>query len=112
MFRGTDRDFRCIFAAASGSAEHPPLRRQAEKDLADGLEVDRPALALLGSGVDVAQAALKRVLIEHRSRSGRTVDGGDDVARLMDRPGRREAQPDMLLVTELPATFGLFPHLG
>jgi hypothetical protein len=70
--------------------EHPALRRQAQEDLADGLEVDRPALALLGPGVDVAQPALERVLVEDRIRAGGTVDGGDDVVRLMDRPGRRK----------------------
>jgi len=65
------------------------LWRQAEKDLADGFEMDWPALALLGTGMNVAQSALERVFVEHRGRARRTVDGGDDVAGLMDRPGRR-----------------------
>jgi hypothetical protein len=38
----------------TGSAEHASLRREAEEDLAYGLEMDRAALALLGPGVDVA----------------------------------------------------------
>ena len=93
-------------------SEHPPLGRQAEKDLANGLEMDRPALTLLGAGVDVAQPALERVFIKDRSRAGRTIDGSDDVARLMDRPSRRQAQPDVLFVQELAPTLGLFPHFG
>src|SRR6266403_4501804 len=93
-------------------SEHSTLRRQSEKDLADRLEMDRSALALLGPGVDVAQAALERVLVEDRIRAGGTVDGGDDVAGLVDRPGRGEAQPGVLLGPELPGTLGLRPHLG
>src|SRR5580704_2799532 len=81
-------------------AEHPALRRQAQKHLADSLEMDRPALALLAPGVDVAQPALERVLVEDRIRAGGTVDSGDDVARLVDRPGRRKPQPRMLLIKE------------
>src|SRR6266446_8251979 len=93
-------------------AKHPALRRQAEEDLADGLEMDRAALALLGAGMDVAQAALERVFVKDRIRAGGTVDGRDDLAGLVDRPGRREAQPRMLLGAELAGAFGLFPHLG
>ena len=51
---------------------------------------DRPALALLFPGADVAQPALERVLVEDRIRAGGTADGGDDVVRRMDRPGRRK----------------------
>ena len=66
------------------------MRGQAEEDLADGLEMDRPALALLGSGMDVAHAPFERVRLEDRARPGRVVKGRDDVARLVDRPGRRK----------------------
>src|SRR5438445_5647453 len=93
-------------------SEHSTLRRQSEKDLADRLEMDRPALALLGPGVDVAQTALERVLVEDRIRAGRTIDGGDDVAGLVDRPGRGEAQPSVLLGQKLAGALGLVPHLG
>src|SRR6202023_3850217 len=79
-------------------SEHPSFRRQAQKNLADGFEMDRAALSLLGAGVDVAQAALEWVLVEDRVRAGEVVDRRDDIARLLDRPGRGEAQ--------LPVTFG------
>src|ERR1700730_14409681 len=92
--------------------EHPPLRRQAEEDLADGLEMDWATLALLGTGVDVAQAALERGFVEARMRAGGTIDRGDALAGLVDRPGRGEAQPGVLLGPELPGTLRLLPHLG
>jgi hypothetical protein len=59
--------------------------------------MDGAALALLGPGVDVAQTALERVLVEDRGRAGGAVDRRDDVAGLLDRPGRGEPQPWMLL---------------
>ena len=59
------------------SAEHSPLGRQAQKDLADGFEMDRAALALLGAGMDVAQAVLERVLVEDRGGAGGVVDARD-----------------------------------
>src|SRR5882724_7147411 len=93
-------------------SEHSALRRQSEKDLADRLEMDRAALALLGAGVDVTQAALERVFVEDRGRAGGTIDGRDDFAGLVDRPSRGEAQPGVLLGPELPGTLGLLPHLG
>src|ERR1700693_1391952 len=90
----------CTRVAASGARlpEHPALGRQAEEDLPDGFEMDRAALALLGPGVDVAQAALEWVLVEDRVRAGDVVDRRDDIARLLDGPGRGEAQ--------LPVPFG------
>ena len=45
--------------------------------------MDGAALALLGPRVDVAQAALERVLVEDRGGAGGVVDGRDDVARLL-----------------------------
>ena len=95
-----------------GLPEHPPLRGETEENLAHGLEMDWPALALLGPGVDVAQPPLERVFVENRGRAGRTIDRGDDVPRLVDCPGRGEAQPDVLLVQELALALGLLPHLG
>src|ERR1700730_15239703 len=92
--------------------KHPALRRQAEEDLADGLEMNGATLALLSAGVDVAQAALERVFVEDRIRAGGPIDRGDDLAGLVDRPGRGEAQPGVLLGPELPGTLGLLPHLG
>src|ERR1700736_4168306 len=92
--------------------EHAALRRQAEEDLADGFEMDGPALALLGPGVDVAQAALERVVVEGRGRAGGAVDRGDDVAGLLYRPGRGEPQTGMLFPREVAVLLGLVPHLG
>src|SRR5262249_4342672 len=94
------------------STEHAALRRQAQKDLANGLKMDWPTLALLGPCVDVAQAALERVFVEDRGRAGRTVDSGDDVTRLVDRPGGRQPQPHVLLVQKLALSLGRLPHLG
>src|SRR4051794_16151709 len=70
--------------------EHPSFRWQAHHDLADCLEMDGAALALLRAGVDVAHPALHRVVLENRRRAGRLIDGRDDIARLMDSPSRRE----------------------
>jgi hypothetical protein len=64
-------------------------------------------LALLGPGVDVAQAALERVLVEHRRGAGGVVDARDDVARLLDRPGRGEAQLPMPFGRELAVALGI-----
>src|SRR5262249_1161936 len=94
------------------STEHAALRRQAQEDLTNGLEMDRPTLALLGTRVDVAQATLERVFVEDRGRAGRTVDSGDDVTRLVDRPGGRQAQSHVLLVQKLALSLSRLPHLG
>src|ERR1700758_5528942 len=91
--------------------EHAALRRQAEKDLADGFEMDRAALALLGAGVDVAQAALERVLVKDRGGPSGVVDRRDDVAGLLDRPGRGEPQLPVLVAAEIAFLLGLAPHL-
>src|ERR1700730_7043075 len=99
-------------AVTPALTEHASLRRQAQEDLADGLEMDRAALALLGARVDVTQAALERVFVEDRGRAGGSIDRRDDFAGLVDRPGRGEAQPGVLLGPELPSALGLRPHLG
>src|SRR5579875_2415016 len=91
-------------AAFRRSTEHAPLGRQAEQDLADGLEMDRPALALLRAGIHVAQPPLERVGLEDRGRSGGMIHGRDDVARLVDRPGCGEPKLDVLVGAE----FALF----
>src|SRR5579883_579147 len=89
--------------------EHAPLGRQAEQDLADGLEMDRPALALLRAGIHVAQPPLERVGLEDRGRSGGMIHGRDDVARLVDRPGCGEPQLDVLVGAEFALFLGLPP---
>ena len=47
--------------------------------LPDGLEMLLPALQLLRHGVDVAEAALERVLFEDRGRSRSVVGRVDDL---------------------------------
>src|ERR1700674_1399212 len=98
--------------AALPLPEHAALRREAQEDLADGFEMDGAALALLGPGVDVAQAALEGVLVEDCGRAGGAVDRGDDVAGLLDRPSRGEPQPGVLVAGEVAVLLGLVPHLG
>src|SRR5882724_10587413 len=49
------------------------------------------ALQLLRYRVDVAEAALDRVLLEDRRRSGGVVGGVDDLQRLVDGEGRSES---------------------
>src|SRR5438477_9271115 len=92
-------------------AEHPSLGRQAEEDLADGFEMHRAALALLGPGVNVAQAAFERVLVEDRVRAGDVIDRRDDIARLLDRPGRGEAQLPVPFGREVAVALGILPHV-
>ena len=93
-------------------AEHPAFRRHAHQHLADRLEMDRAALALLGPGVDVAHAPLERVRFENRRGAGGVIDGRHHVARLMDRPGRGEAQLGVVLGAEVAGALGLLPHLA
>src|SRR5690348_5461555 len=92
-------------------SEHPSFRRQTQQDLADGFEMDGAALALLGPGVDVAQAALERVFVKDRGGAGGVVDARDDVAGLLDRPGRGEAQLPVPFGRELAVAFGILPHV-
>jgi hypothetical protein len=92
-------------------SEQPSFRRQAQKNLPDGFEMDRAALALLGPGVDVAQAALEWVLVEDRVRAGDVVDARDDIARLLDRPGRGEAQLPVPFGREVAVALGILPHV-
>src|SRR5215831_8077734 len=49
-------------ALGQTSAEHPALGREPQQHLANGLEMDWAALALLGPRVDVAQPALEWIL--------------------------------------------------
>src|SRR5271168_2043632 len=91
--------------------KHAAFGREPEEDLPDGFEMDRAALALLGPGVDVAQAALERVLVKDRGGARGAIDRSNNVARLLDRPGRGEAQLPVPLGRELAVAFGVFPHV-
>src|SRR6266853_1374594 len=92
--------------------EHPAFRREAHQHLADRLEMDRPALALLGPRVDVAHPAFERIAFEDRARPGRMVQRRDDIARLVDRPGRRQPQLRVMLGADPAVALRLVPHLA
>src|SRR5581483_8153429 len=93
------------------SAEQRGLRLEPEHDLADMLELDRPALALLGAGMDVAQAPLQRMAVEDRQRAGHLVRGIDDLLGLVDRPGRGQAEAPALLAGRPVAAQRLLPEI-
>src|SRR6185437_6975665 len=57
-------------------------------------------------------APLQRVRFENRRGAGGVIDGRHHVARLMDRPGRREAQLGVVLGADAAGTLGLLPHLA
>src|SRR5882762_3326836 len=70
------------------------------------------ALALLGPGMDVAQAAFEGITFENRAGAGRVIDRRDDVARLVDRPGRREPQLRVVVGADPAGLPRLVPHLA
>ena len=53
---------------------------EAQQVLTDGFEMLLAALKLLRYGVDVAEAALERVLLENRGRAGGVVGRVDDLS--------------------------------
>ena len=56
---------------------------------ADGFKMAEPALQLLGHGVDVAEAALQRMVLEDRGGAGGIVGEVDRLACLVDGMGGR-----------------------
>ena len=54
----------------------------------------KPALQLLGHGVDVAEAALQRMVLEDRGGAGGVVGEVDGLACLVDGVGRGTADDD------------------
>src|SRR5438309_10488770 len=70
------------------------------------------ALALLRSGMDVPHPPFERVALETRRRSRRAIDDRDDVARLMDRPGRGETQLRVVFRADPAGLPRLVPHLA
>ena len=58
---------------------HQAIGCGAKQILPDGLKMFRPALQVLRYGVDIAEAALERVLLEDRRRPGGVVGGVDDL---------------------------------
>src|SRR6185437_6220130 len=91
-------------ATRSGlSREHRRVGIEAEQDLADAFVMDVACLDLLRDGVDVAEAALKGLGVEDRSRAGHVIGGVDYLRRLVDRPGRGEAQRKAMIRRQRPA---------
>src|SRR5580700_4009227 len=93
-------DVRCVLSSRS-KCEHCAFSLKAEQYLADRREVRLAALILLDHGVDIAEAALERVVLENRRRSRCVVGRVDDILCLMDGPGR--GQPDRRVVIERQA---------
>src|SRR4029077_8552552 len=69
------------------------------------------ALHLLGDRVDVAKAALKRLLVKNRCRPGGVIKLVDHFAGLLDRPGRGEAGRRGRVETDLAALADRVPDL-
>jgi hypothetical protein len=68
-----------VVAGHLPSKPHQAIECEANQILPDGLKMFRPALQVLRYGVDIAEAALERVLLEDRRRPGGVVGGVDDL---------------------------------
>src|SRR5438445_366384 len=76
---------------------------EAHQILADRLEMLLPPLQLLRHAVDVAEAALERVLVEDRRRARRLIEDIDHLQRGVDREGRGEADRHPLVERQMTA---------
>src|SRR5260370_19535969 len=76
---------------ASLKSEHRGIGRKAEEDTADRLVMRLPPLGLLRGGMHVAEAALERTVVEDRRSTSAVIEGVDDLASLVNGPGRGEA---------------------
>jgi hypothetical protein len=56
-----------------------------------------PRLGLLRGGMHVAKAALEWAVVEDRRRTGAVIEAVDNLASLVDGPGRGEADLRVLL---------------
>src|SRR5882757_9850302 len=70
------------------------------------------ALQLLGHGVDVAETALQRMIVEDRGRAGGIVGEVDGFASAVDRMCRGHADDDALLDRDQGAGAEMLPDLG
>ena len=66
------------------------------KHLPDILEMARLRLGLLGDGVDIAKAFLKRVFVKDGGGPRRLIGSGHCIARLADAVATGEPQPGAL----------------
>src|SRR5215510_9910432 len=95
--------FRRVFdalrsAMTAESALELARRRQPEQRLSERLEVREVPLALLGHGVQVAEATLERVLLEDRGRARRVIGIVHNLARRMDGVAGHATGGDALLL--------------
>src|SRR4051812_28674505 len=91
----------------STATSQPPRRREAEQRLPERLEVGEVALALLRHCVQIAEAALERIVREDRGRTGRVIGVVHHLARHLDRIAGHPAGIDALLLGEAFATAGV-----
>src|SRR6516165_7744692 len=92
-------------------SEHRRIRREAEEDTADRLVMRLSPLGLLRGGMHVAEAALEWAVVEDRRRAGAVIEGVDDLASLVNGPGRGEADHRVLLQAQLAGLANHFPDL-
>src|SRR5271166_2571061 len=93
-------------------SEHRRIRCKAEENAADRLVMRLPPLGLLRGRMHVAEAALERAVVEDRRRAGAVIEGVDDLASLINRPGRSEADLRVVLQAQLAGRADRFPDLG
>ena len=60
----------------------------------------------------VAEAALEWAVVEDRRRAGAVIEGVDDIASLVNRPGRGESDRRVLLQAQLAGLADRLPNLG
>ena len=69
-------------------------------------------LQLLGYSVDIAEAALERVVLEDRGGAGRVIGEVDRLTRLVDGMGRGHAHSDALLDRDRGPGAQMFPDIS
>src|SRR5271165_2114918 len=93
-------------------SEHRRIRRKAKEDASDRLVMRLPPLGLLRGGMHVAEAALERAVVEDRRSTGAVIERVDDLAGLVNGPGRGEADHRVLIEAQLAGLADRFPDLG
>src|ERR1700761_7487671 len=78
---------------------------------ADGFEMAQAALQLLGYGVDVAEAAFERMVLEDRRGARGVIGKVDGLARFVDGVGSGHADGDALLDRDQGAGRKRFPDV-
>src|SRR5205823_11779382 len=78
---------------------------------ADGFKMAWPALQLLGHGMSVAEATLKRMVLEDGGGAGRVVGEVNCLTRLVDGVRRGHADGDALLDRDRGPATEMLPDL-